>query len=150
MKSNFVAEKNEQGFSLIEVVISLGIFLYVFSAIFVALGALENVHLRQVQYKKCSRTSMTLLIKRLTNATRVSIGSTTNSIYFEYLNSDQVSLKIVNNKMYLNSPQIPDLQFDECDVSKFDFDEKNKCLTIIYPARKTSTFNQSETVCALK
>jgi hypothetical protein len=52
--------------------------------------------------------------------------------------------------MYLESPAISDLQFDECDVARIDLDENNKCLTLIYPETKTSALNQSETVCALK
>jgi len=145
--------KNNRGFSLIEVIISLGIFIYVLSALFSMLGVFNGNLLKQETSAKCTRTTITLLLKRLTNATRVSVGSATSSIssvYFEYLNGDMTNLKIINNKMYLTSGSISDLQFDTCEIERLDFDEKNKCLTLIYHASKTYTSSRSETVCALK
>ncbi len=141
----------KRGFTLIEVLISLGIFAYVFSSLMILFFQFSK---NTTGEEKCSPFTLILIQKILTEDMMMQVTSTTKMVLF-----DSETLWAESNALYLfkNTKEDEflrnknDFQLDSCDVSFYinsnitaPLLNTSKCLDFQYKR------GSSQTICALK
>ncbi len=132
-----------KGFTLIEVLISLAIFTYAFSALIILFFQFSK---STIKTSKCSAFSFVLIQKLLTEAGGIQVASTS-----EVVLDNQVLHSEQNGLYLLNQSEGTDFQIDSCDVlfstvstSTNPLLNNSKCLKLEYKQ------GGGETMCALK
>ena len=135
--------KVKSGFTLIEILISLGIFSYVFSGLMVLFLQFSKSHNPP---DKCSSFSFLLIQKALTESDNLDVASSGDEVSF-----DNKILKSEANSLYFYEKDEDAFKIDTCSASfsknsttTSPLLETSKCLDIQYEHSST------QTVCALK
>ena len=143
--------KNIKGFTLIEVLISLGIFVYVFSGLMILFIQFSKNH---TTTEKCSPFTFLLIQKKLTETDSLEISSTSDEVYFdtEVLRAEGNALylfKAADKGIFLNDKS--KYQIDSCatsflksSTSTLELLNNSKCVDFQYKQAK------NQTVCALR